>query len=129
MLLTIADSIGSVAQFFTVLLLFLFVVAITYFTTRYIAGFQKSRLQTGNIELIETLRISNNKYLQIVRAGKQYLVMAVCKDTVTLLASMSEEELVLTGQGEIEPFDFKGALNKARQFYLKRNAPDKDEGN
>lgn len=129
MLLTIADSIGSIAQFLTVLALFLFVVVITYFTTRYIAGFQKSRLQTGNMELIETLRISNNKYLQIVRTGKQYLVMAVCKDTVTLLATMSEDELVLAEHGEVEPFDFKGVLNKARQFYPKKSDPDKNEGN
>lgn len=128
MLLTIADSVSSVAQFVTVLLLFLFVLVITYITTRYIAGFQKSRLQTGNMELIETLRISNTKYLQIVRAGKQYLVMAVCKDTVTLLATLSEEELVLTRQDEIEAPDFKKMLSKAGQFYSKKNNQDKDEG-
>ena len=69
MLLSLGDPVSSSAQFITVLLIFLFVVAITYFTTRYIAGYQKNLIRTGNMELVESLRISNNKYLQIVKTG------------------------------------------------------------
>ena len=90
MLLSLGDPVSSSAQFITVLLIFLFVVAITYFTTRYIAGYQKNLIRTGNMELVESLRISNNKYLQIVKTGNKYLVIAVCKDTVTFLTELEE---------------------------------------
>ncbi len=127
MLLTIPDSVSSFAQFITVFILFIFVVGITYFTTRYIAGYQKTRIKTGNMELMESLRISNNKYLQIVRAGKKYLVMAVCRDTVTLLAELEEEELVFMDQGEAAVLDFKGILDKAKQFYPGNKNQDTDK--
>ena len=51
-------------------------------------------MMSGNIQVLETLKITQNKYLQIVRAGDKYLVIAVCKDTVTMLAEVSKESLV-----------------------------------
>lgn len=127
MLLTITDSVSSFAQFITVLIIFIFVLGVTYFTTRYIAGYQKARIKTGNMELVESLRISNNKYLQIVRAGERYIVMAVCKDTVTLLAELEKDELVFIDQGEAAVPDFKGVLDKARQFCLGNKNQDTDK--
>lgn len=117
MLLTVPNFVNSVAQFFTVLVLFVFVLGITYITTRYIAGYQKTKISTGNMEIVETLRISSNKYLQIVRVGEKYLVMAVCKDTVTLLCELTEEQLELNrSAGPQDPaIDFKALLEKARQ--------------
>ena len=121
------DPVSSFAQFITVFLLFLAVLALTYFTTRYIAGYQKSRIKTGNMELIESLRISNNKYLQIVRAGNKYLVMAVCKDSVTFLVELKEDELIIS-QEEAVNLDFKGFLEKAKQLRLGNGNQDTDKG-
>lgn len=127
MLLTISGRSNSLAQFITVLILFLFVLGLTYVTTRYIAGYQKDMIRTGNMELIETLRISNNKYLQIVRAGNQYLVMAVCKDTVTMLTTLQEEELNLQPGETQKNVAFKGILERAaKQFGNQKR--DTDEG-
>lgn len=121
------DPVSSFAQFITVFLLFLAVLALTYFTTRYIAGYQKSRIKSGNMELIESLRISNNKYLQIVRAGNKYLVMAVCKDSVTFLVELKEDELIIS-QEEAVNLDFKGFLEKAKQLRPGNGNQDTDKG-
>lgn len=104
----------SYLQLLTVLLLFVFVLAITYLTTRWIAGYQKSRMQGGNLEVMETCRLTSNKYLQIVRAGKKYVLIAVGKDEVHMLAELSEEELSLMkdeGQGQL---DFSSILENVR---------------
>ena len=119
MILTISDSIDSFVQFLTVLIIFIFVLVITYLTTRYIAGVQKNRIRTGNMEIIETLRISNNKYLQIVKVGNRYLVMAVCRDTVTMLTELDEKELVFVESDAVSLPDFKGILEKAKQMQTK----------
>ena len=64
--------LDSIVQLLTVLLIFIFVLALTYFTTKLTAGFQKGRYQSANVEIIETLRIAPTKYIQIVRIGEKY---------------------------------------------------------
>jgi flagellar protein FliO/FliZ len=84
---------GSYAQFITVLLIFVVVLGITAVVTRWLASYQKQQSVNENIEVIETTRIANNKYIQIIRAGEKYMVIAVCKDTVTMLGEIPEDSL------------------------------------
>ena len=114
MLLSVTSGFESVLQFITVLIIFVFVLGITYISTRYIVGIQKEQYKTGNMELIETLRISNNKYLQIVRAGNKYFCMAVCKDTVTMLGEIQKEELVFHENNLNATMDFHKILENMK---------------
>ena len=82
MLLTMTTRADSYIQFITVLIIFVFVLALTYAVTRWIARSQKESRESGNLEIIETCRISTNKYLQIVRAGEKYLVIAVGRGSI-----------------------------------------------
>ena len=85
---------NSVIELITVLVIFLFVLALTYYVTRWIAGYQKTKTANGNLSVIEVMRVSNNQYIQIVRAGTdKYLVVGVSKDNMVLLATLTEEEL------------------------------------
>lgn len=114
MFLTVSAAVNSIAQFVTVLLIFLFVLVVTYFTTRYIASIEKKRMVTGNMELLDALRISNNKYLQIVKVGSKYLCLAVCKDTVTMLVELEQEDIKEI-EPEIKPVDFQAILEKVKK--------------
>ncbi len=51
-------------------------------------------MQNKNIQVVETFRVSNNKFIQIIQVGKKYLVISVCKDVVNILTELTEEELV-----------------------------------
>ncbi len=115
MLLSNHAGVDSVVQFLTVLIMFVFVLGITYLTTRYIAKIQKVQMTNRNMELIDTLRISNNKYLQIVRIGGKYYCMAVCKDTVTMLGEVQKEELVFYEGDANAGMDFKSILEDFKQ--------------
>ncbi len=85
-----------------VLLVFLFVLAITYATTKWIAHYQQGIAANRNIQVIETFRVSNNKFIQIIKAGEKYLVISVCKDTINVLTELAEEELAyLPSQEEV----------------------------
>lgn len=83
----------SYAQFITVLVVFVLVLAVTAVVTKWLAGYQKQQSANCNIEIIETTRISNSKYVQIIRVGETYMVIAVCKDTVTMLGEVPAEQL------------------------------------
>lgn len=116
MLLTIAERTDSYAQFLTVLVIFVVVLGLTAVTTKWIAGYQKQQNFCGNIEMLETQRITSNKYIQIVRVGQKYLVIAVCKDTVTMITEIPREELVFREDSESGHLNFKELLDKAKQI-------------
>ncbi len=109
-LLLIGKSDGY-AEFITVLLLFVCVLAVTALTTRWIANYQKQQGVAGNVQVIESTRISSNAYIQIVRIGEKYMVIAVCKDTVTMLGEIPEEQL--KSAGTAQGFSFRQFLDKA----------------
>lgn len=103
--------VGNYAQFITVLLIFVVVLAVTAWTTRWVANYQKQQNANGNIQVIETTRIANNKYIQIIRAGEKYLVIAVCKDTVTMLGEIPAEQMK---EGDFpQGISFRQLLDKA----------------
>lgn len=119
MLLTIMSQADSYLQFITVLILFVFVLGITYVTTKWIANFQKGKTARGNIEVIETYRITSNKYVQILRAGNQYLLIAIGKDEINMLAELSEDEIMFTNAQGSSEMDFNTVLKKVKNFRQK----------
>lgn len=104
----------SYAQLLTVLLIFVVVLAATAFTTKWIAGYQKQQGISGNIELLDAVRLNNNKYIQIVRLGETYVAVAVCKDTVTLLGEIPQEQLKLQ-DGSVQNLSFADVLGRFKQ--------------
>lgn len=119
MCVLLTGSTDSYAQFITVLLLFVLVLGITALTTRWIANYQKQAGTNENIQVIETARIANNKFVQIIRAGEKYFVVAVCKDTVTMLGEIPEEQLK-TGDPP-QGFRFRELFEKT----IKKQAEDR----
>lgn len=81
------------AQLVAVLVVFVVVLAITAVVTKYIAKYQKLQGTGSNIEVLETVQITAGKYIQLVRLGDSYVAIAVCKDTVTMLCQIPEEQI------------------------------------
>ena len=123
----LSDRTDSYVQFITVLLLFVFVLAVTAFVTRWIGGYQKGKSVGANMELIESLRLSNNKYVQIVRIGRKYLAVAVCKDTVTMLSEIPEEELQFSEGSTSGVSSFKDVFMKIQREKILEKEDGRDE--
>lgn len=88
--MTLGESLGEIAG---LLLVFLFVLFITYQATRWIARYSAGQVRSGSIQVIETYKLAPNRYLQIVRVAGRYLVLAVSKDQISFLTELSEEEV------------------------------------
>ena len=69
MTILLSSSFHSLVQLIGALIIFAFVLGITYLTTRWMGGFQKSRSNNKNLHIIETINVGNNKYISIVEAG------------------------------------------------------------
>lgn len=92
-LLATGINIDSIAQLLSLIAVFIIVLVLAYYTSRFAGSFQSSRLNAGNIRIIETMRISNNKYLMIISVGERYILTAVCKDSVTYLCEIDSDKL------------------------------------
>lgn len=82
--------IDSIIKLVAAIIVFVFVLAVTYLTTRFIGNYQKKSIHGNNFDVIETYRLSPNKYLQILKVGAEYIVIAVCKDSITMLCKLDE---------------------------------------
>ena len=91
---SMSSRIEAFAQLLTLFIIFVIVLALTYYVTRFVGNYQKSRMTGSNISILETMRISGSKYIQIVKIGSKVFAIAVAKDTVTYLCELSEDELV-----------------------------------
>lgn len=111
MSLLLVGGADSYAQLITVLIVFVAVLGVTALTTKWLAAYQKQQGVNENIQVIETARIANNKYIQIVRIGEKYVAIAVCKETVTMLGEIHSEELRQTKAAQ--GFSFKYFLEKS----------------
>ena len=127
MLLTISETADSYMQFMTVLILFLFVLTVTYFVPRWVAGYQKGRVSNANLEVVETIGLTGNKYIQILRVGQKYLAVAICKDTVTMLKEISEQDLILSDGSVPKAMSFKNILDKMQKKTILEKEDGRDE--
>lgn len=95
-MILLSSSLNSFLQLLGVLIIFAFVLIVTYFTTKWIGGFQKMQMSGKQFKVIDSAKIAGNKCVQILKIGDVYLVIAVGKDEVTMLAKLTEEEIGLT---------------------------------
>lgn len=121
--IALLTGVNGIAQLFTVAVLFIIVLVMTYFTTRFIGNYQKGHMSGDNIQVIDTMRLSQSKLIQIVRTGDKYFAIAVCKDTVTLLGEIDKNEIVVRSQGNATNEKFENILNRFR----KKEQDDKQE--
>lgn len=80
-------------DFLLILFIFVLVLLATYYVTKWAANYQKTKGMNGNIELLESMALGANKFVEIVRVGDTYYALVACKDTVTLLGEISKEQL------------------------------------
>jgi flagellar protein FliO/FliZ len=120
----LATSFESFLQLLWVLLIFVFVLAVTYFSMRWMGKYQKTHSRNQYLAIIETIPAGSNKMISIVQAGTKYLVVSIGKDEIRLLAELTEEEFVklpkACGEGSTTQGNFQDILNN-----LKNNFPKK----
>ena len=93
MLATAQNSIQSLFELLGLILIFVIVLVVCYYTTRFVAGRQLVQKKIGNFEVVETFPLAQNKYLQLVRMGNKYVVISVAKDSVNYITELCEDEV------------------------------------
>lgn len=96
-MILLSSTLASFLQLLGVLVIFVLVLAITYVVTKWIGGLQQMQMSGRTLRVVDSVRIADNKCVQILKIGDVYLVVATGKDEVTMLAKLTEAEMGLTG--------------------------------
>ena len=78
-------------------------------------NYQKAQSAGGSAEVIETIRIAQGKWVQIIRIGSKYKVIAISRDSVTYLGDVDESDIKIADPGEKKSFSeilFKAFADK-----------------
>ena len=92
-MVSLSASMESFLQLISALLIFALVLLLTYFTARWVGSYQKVRMKSKNLQVIESLAVGNNKSICLLKTGTEYLVVAIGKDEIHPLATLKEEQL------------------------------------
>ncbi len=109
-----SDS-NNIFQLIGVMFLFLFVLVITYVTTKLIGGIKAGTLTESNFKVLDTFKVTQNKYMQIIKIGSKYFVIAVCKDTIQLITELKEEDIVLKDRSSKANTSFQDILKAIKK--------------
>jgi len=93
---------------------------LAYVTARYVGQKQIRSMQGRNISIIETVMISPDKRLHLVRAGKNYVLIATTSKTVEFLTTVEIDEEAETRNADAENstrYDFRSLFEKYSGIY------------
>lgn len=109
-------------QLVGMLILFAMVLSGAYFTTKWLSRLQYHQNKGKNMQIIETLRISPNKVIQLIKIGERYMAVGVSKDHMQLIGEISKDEVkdIMENQENAVGASFK------EQFHQLLNRGNKD---
>ena len=107
------STVNDIAQFITVIIIFIAVLVITVFTSKWIADYQRGKLKGTNVDVIESVRIAPNKFVQIIRIADKTVAVATCKDTVTMLCELDQDAVISLKQSG-SPSSFSELFKKSK---------------
>lgn len=123
-LLSITNTGDNILRFIGTLFVFVMVLVVTYFVTRWIGQTSQGKLSNRNIRVVEGCRLGQNKSVQIVKVGNKYLVLGVGKDEISYLGEVKEEDLAIT-ENKVKPLpEFKDILDRAKEKIPTRRKKD-----
>lgn len=94
LLLTGTSGPKAALQILSLILVFVFVVALAYFGTKFVAKYQSNVLRkNSNVQVIESFRIANNKFIAIVKICDDFYALSVGKDEIHLIDKLDPDKV------------------------------------
>lgn len=110
-----SSGTDSLIRFITLLITFALVLAVTYFVTRWIGGYQKEKFSKGNIKIIEAKQIGSNKFIYIAQIGNDYYALSSGKDNFSVIGKIDGEGIKIPEDNDnVAEQPFSAVLDKVK---------------
>ncbi|TCT16436.1 flagellar biogenesis protein FliO [Natranaerovirga pectinivora] len=88
-------TVGMENFWYLILLLILFIMILggAYFTTKFLSKIQYQQNKHKNMQIIEGLRLGNNKAIYLIKIGERYFAVSTAKEQVSLIAEFNDGEI------------------------------------
>ncbi len=117
----------SVWDVISLILIFILVILLAYFATKFVAKYQSNMLNSkNNIRIIEAFRVDSTRLILIVQIVGEYYALAYAKDNVTLIDKLSPDEInnlrADNTSKSTNKLDFKEILSQVKNKNSKDNS-------
>lgn len=111
---TSSSFIDNTLQLFGLILMFCFVLAATYLTSKFVGRFKLGQLRNKNFKVIEVYKVAPNKFLQLIKMGNKYVVVSIGKDEIHFITELAEEDVILPIEDEQQGMKFSDFIAKVQ---------------
>ena len=117
-----------IGRFFSTIFIFLFVLILAYYATKFIAGSRLQRASSNNIKILESVSVGYQSVIQLLQIGDdKYIVIAVTKDKVTFLANVDKDSINLENRNiDISKLPFEKYLKSFMKKDIDGQEDDKN---
>ena len=121
-----SDAFNSVGQFFLLIIVIVGVLYLAHIATKYFA--RTSLPKKGkNLDLIDSMSVGQFTAIQVVRAGKKYVLLGVTKERISFLTELNEDELELNDTNDKKLIPFDSYMQKFLPGRLKKSGEQKKQ--
>ena len=113
-IILMSGTIGNILQLIGLIIVFIIILFATYYVSRWVGKSGLIQNSSSNIRVVETFRLPQTKYLQIIKVGeKRFFLIAVSKDDITYISELNEEDIAIVQDSMTENnFNFADILKK-----------------
>jgi flagellar protein FliO/FliZ len=121
------SNLDSLFQLIGVSILFIIILVVTYYTTRFVGGVKMGITRNSNFKVLETFKVTQNKYLQLIQIGTRYFVISVSKDDIRFLAELNETEIMLQEESKLPKNNFTELFHSVMKKQQEKNKTDQED--
>ncbi|WFR54966.1 flagellar biosynthetic protein FliO [Anaerocolumna sp. AGMB13025] len=127
-ILTAGMSSGdSLLQLIGVSILFIIILVVTYYTTRFVGGVKMGITKNSNFKVLETFKVTQNKYLQLIQIGTRYFVISVSKDDIRFLTELNETDIIRQADSQLPKNNFTELFHSVLKKQKDKNKTDQED--
>lgn len=108
------SNTNNILQLIGLVFILVIILVAAYYTTKFVGRISLGQFKNSNFKVIDTYRISPNKFIQIVKIGNRFIVIAVGKDTVNYITELDESEVIMKEAVAKENLTFKQIMEKVK---------------
>lgn len=108
---------NSLYNVISLILIFIFILVLAYFTAKLTAKLQSNSInKKANIKIVESFRLGGNKFISIVKIGEDFYALGFGKDEITMIDKLDKDNITVSENNSTEAGisfkDILGNINK-----------------